>query len=248
VDKVSAIVMSGGSAFGLAACDGVMRWCEERGIGWPTAAGPVPIVIGMVIYDLAVGDPSVRPGAAEGYMACEAARSGGDAVGRGPIGAGAGATVGKWRGPEASRASGIGSALVHDGDVVVASMMVVNAVGDPLADGEPRPRLPDIGSRAAVEPPLAEATTIGVVVTNAKADKTGCQRLAQSGHDGMARALDPAHTVGDGDAIVAAATCEVEAPLERVRLLSAWVVEQAILDAVGSSGSSAGAGPGITGS
>jgi L-aminopeptidase/D-esterase-like protein len=237
VDKVSAVVLTGGSAFGLSTCDGVARWCEERGIGWATASGPVPIVVGMVIYDLAVGDPSVRPGADEGYQACVGARSGADAVGRGRVGAGTGATIGKWRGADAARPAGLGSSVARDGEVVVAALVVANAVGDPLPYGEPRPRLPPLDARPAVDPaPGVEATTIGIVVTNAVADKTGCLRLAQSGHDGLARALDPAHTAGDGDALVAAATGEVEAPLERVRLLSAWVVEQAVLDAVAAGG------------
>ena len=233
VDRVNAVVLTGGSAFGLSACDGVARWCEERGIGWPTAAGPVPIVVGMVIYDLGVGDATVRPGPAEGYLACERAEAGAPAVGRGPAGAGAGATIGKWRGAAEARPGGIGSAVGRDGDVVVAALIVVNAIGDPLPGGVARPRLPEPGDRSAVEDSGGlEATTIGIVVTNAVTDKAGCLRLAQSGHDGMARALDPAHCAGDGDAIVAAATREVEAPLERVRLLAGWVVEQAILDAV----------------
>jgi L-aminopeptidase/D-esterase-like protein len=238
VDKVSAVVLTGGSAFGLSACDGVVRWCEERGIGWPTASGPVPIVVGMVIYDLGVGDSTVRPGPAEGFQACVSARAGDEALGTGLVGAGTGATVGKWKGADASRPAGLGSAVARDGELVVSALMVVNATGDPLGDASPRPRLPDFSTRQAVQTEAGvEATTIGLIVTNAVADKTGCLRLAQSGHDGMARALDPVHTAGDGDALVAAATGEVEAPLERVRLLAAWVVEQAILDALGSASS-----------
>ena len=237
VDKVNAVVLTGGSAFGLSACDGVVHWCEERGIGWPTSSGPVPIVVGMVIYDLAVGDPRVRPGIDEGYRACVATRAGEGAGGHGLLGAGVGATVGKWKGADAARAAGLGSASARDGETVVAALVVANATGDPLDDAQSRPRLPDVPSGVgAASPAAVEATTIGVIVTNAVADKTGCLRLAQSGHDGMARALDPAHTVGDGDALVAAATGQVEAPLERVRLLAAWVVEQAILDAMATAG------------
>jgi L-aminopeptidase/D-esterase-like protein len=222
VDRVNAIVMSGGSAFGLAACDGVMRWCEERGVGWPTAAGPVPIVVGMVIYDLAVGDPAVRPGPAEGYAACEAARP--DEVQTGPIGAGAGATIAKWRGPEHMRAGGLGSAQAHDGDLIVTALMVVNAIGDPPDPAE-GPRIPRVASPV-------ENTTIGVIVTNAKLDKTGCRLVAESGHDGLARSLDPIHAPADGDAIVVAATGSVEAPLLTVRQLASWVVERAVAAAV----------------
>jgi L-aminopeptidase/D-esterase-like protein len=220
------VVVSGGSAFGLAACDGVVRWCEERGIGWPTSAGPVPIVVGAVVFDLMVGDPSVRPGADAGYAACVAATDG--PLERGAVGAGTGATIAKWHGPEAMRSGGIGHARTDHGDLIVAALAVVNAVGEPRPAGVPiEPRVP-------VGPPLTgEATTIAVVVTTARLDKVGCQRVAESGHDGLARALDPAHTAGDGDAVVAAATGAVDAPLEVVRALGAWVVERAVLDGAG---------------
>jgi L-aminopeptidase/D-esterase-like protein len=254
VESVHAVVLTGGSAFGLAACDGVMRWCEERGLGHPTRGGPVPIVVGLVLYDLGVGDPRVRPGPDEGYAACVAARAGGEVIQSGPVGAGCGATVGKWAGPEAGRAAGLGSAVARHGDLVVTALLAVNAVGEPRPPGIPlaEPRIPvrppvqplpageaepagaEVGAAAgrAEGPETLQATTIGIIVTNARIDKVGCLRLAQSGHDGLARALDPVHTGGDGDALVAAATGEVEAPLETVRALAAWVVEQAVLDAV----------------
>jgi L-aminopeptidase/D-esterase-like protein len=224
VDRVDAVVLTGGSAFGLAACDGVVRWCEERGLGWPTVGGPVPIVVGMVIYDLAVGDGRVRPGPEEGYAACVAAGAG--APQRGQVGAGAGATVGAWRGPEGARPGGIGSAMARDGDLVVAALVVVNAVGD-LYDPEAEPRLPAVRSSV-------EATTIGLIVTNARLDKTACRSVAEAGHDGLARTLDPVHTPADGDAIVAAATGSVDAPAMTVRQLGAWVVDRAVRDAIGS--------------
>jgi L-aminopeptidase/D-esterase-like protein len=247
VESIHAVVLTGGSAFGLAACDGVMRWCEERGVGHPTRGGPVPIVVGLVLYDLGVGDPRVRPGPDEGYAACVAARSDGEAIQSGPFGAGCGATVGKWAGPQAGRPAGLGSAVIRHGDVVVAALLAVNAVGEPRPAGvalaEPRipvrppvqpPPKDEVGASAVTAdgPDLLQATTIGIIVTNARVDKVGCLRLAQSGHDGLARALDPVHTGGDGDALVAAATGDVEAPLETVRALAAWVVERAVLDAV----------------
>jgi L-aminopeptidase/D-esterase-like protein len=249
VESVHAVVLTGGSAFGLAACDGVMRWCEERGVGHPTRGGPVPIVVGLVLYDLGVGDPRVRPGPDEGYAACVAARAGGEAIQSGPIGAGCGATVGKWAGPHAGRPAGLGSAVIRHGEVVVAALLAVNAVGEPrpLGVGLAEPRIPvrppvqapPAGGEVDATAPVGadgadalQATTIGIIVTNARVDKVGCLRLAQSGHDGLARALDPVHTGGDGDALVAAATGEVEAPLETVRALAAWVVERAVLDAV----------------
>lgn len=251
VDRVDAVVMSGGSAFGLAACDGVVRWCEERGIGWPSVAGPVPVVVGMVVYDLAVGDPSVRPGPDAGYAACVAARGGGEAEGIGPVGAGTGATVGKWRGAEHRRPGGLGSAVARAGDVTVAATLVVNALGDPADRSGPgleRPRLPAsdtavtsfrhyvAGGEHPEAPPTAqpgEATTVGVIVTDGAIDKLGCRLMAESGHDGLSRALDPVHTGADGDALVAAATGGVDASLEVVRALAAWVVERAVKQALG---------------
>ena len=233
VDRVDAVLLTGGSAFGLAACDGVARWCEERGIGFATPAGPVPIVVGMVIYDLAVGDPSVRPGQAEGYAACVSAgagvSTGTGAVGRGQVGAGTGATVSKWRGDGTNEPGGVGSAVARDGDLIVAALMVVNALGS-RRDPDAPPRIP-VADRNTV-PVGLEATTIGVVVTNADLAKAGCLRVAESGHDGLARALDPVHTAADGDAIVAAATGPVVAPVETVRALAAWAVEHAVLDAL----------------
>lgn len=232
VDRVHAVVLTGGSAFGLASCDGVVRWCEERGIGHPTSAGPVPIVVGMVLFDLGVGDPARRPGAAEGYAASVTARPGMEAIGTGRLGAGTGATIAKWRGRDAARPGGLGSALVTHGSLVVAALLAVNAVGEPRPGGPglAQPRLPVLPVEPLTE---GQATTIGVIVTNAQLDKTACLRAAQSGHDGLARALDPVHTAGDGDALVVAATGAVEAPAEVVRTLAAWVVEQAVADAVG---------------
>jgi L-aminopeptidase/D-esterase-like protein len=186
----------------------------------------------MVLYDLGVGDPARRPGAAEGYAACVAARPGDEAIGSGRFGAGTGATIAKWRGREAARPGGLGSALVMHGGLRVAALLAVNAIGEPRPGGPglAEPRLPVLPVEPLTE---GQATTIGVVVTNARLDKTACLRAAQSGHDGLARALDPVHTAGDGDALVVAATGAVDAPVEMVRTLAAWVVEQAVADAVG---------------
>lgn len=221
VEHVDAVVLAGGSAFGLAACDGVMQWCEERGIGFPTSAGPVPIVVGAVIFDLAVGDGSVRPDAAAGYAACDAASDA--AVVEGRVGAGTGATLGKIGGPDTTRAGGLGTATVRDGELVVAALVVVNAVGHL----RPAPNVPPVRDRA-----LRENTTIGVIVTNATLDKAACHVVAQSGHSGMARAIEPVHTRYDGDALVAAAACSVIAPVDRVCALAADAVENAIRRAV----------------
>jgi len=207
VARVDAAVLAGGSAFGLAACDGVVRWCEERGLGLPTLGGPVPIVVGCVLYDLGVGDPTVRPGPAEGYAACEAAVGAGFATGR--VGAGAGATVGKWRGPDGVRPGGLGAAIRHHpSGLVVSALIACNAYGEPRGEGRDRPDAtgPDRWDRPAA---ALTNTTIGVVVTNARLDKGQCRLLAESGHDGLARALEPVHTTVDGDALVVAATGEL---------------------------------------
>ena len=224
VTRIDALVLTGGSAFGLASADGVMRFCEERGMGFPTAGGAVPIVVALGLYDLAEGDGSVRPGAAQGYAACEAARDDEIAVGR--VGAGTGATIAKWQGRDRARPGGVGVATVVDGDVVVAAVMAVNAYGDVLEPGDDAARIP--------RPPIETAeeafanTTIGLVVTNAVLTKGECLLVAQSGHDGMARALSPTHSTADGDAIVAAATGIVACQVEPVRSLAAVAVERAI--------------------
>jgi L-aminopeptidase/D-esterase-like protein len=211
VEHVDAVVLSGGSAFGLAACDGAMRWCEEQGLGVPTPAGPVPIVVGASIFDLAVGDPGVRPDAAAGYAACVAA-----------VGAGTGASVGHVTGEP--RRGGIGTASARSGDLVVACLAVVNAFGD-----RHDPDTPLDAARWPGASGLAQNTTIGVLATNAHLDKTGCLLLAQSGHGGIARALEPAHTTVDGDALVALSCGDLAAPLDQVRSFGARAVSEAIL-------------------
>ena len=226
VSHIDAVVLTGGSAFGLASCDGVVRWCEEQGRGFVTRAARIPIVVGAVLYDLAVGDPSVRPGPEEGYAACVAAAEA-EEVELGGVGAGTGATVAKWWGTEAERRpGGLGGAVERDGDLVVAALMAVNAFGDLV--GPERRALPPPAPPAAV----GENTTIGVVVSNARLDKTGCLLVAQGGHDGLARALEPAHATVDGDAVVACATGVVETTVDRVRVLAARAVESAIRQAV----------------
>src|SRR5437763_5385793 len=134
VVRIDAVVLSGGSAFGLAAADGVMRFCEERGMGHPTAAGAVPIVVAASLFDLMVGGGLVRHGAEEGYEACVAAKSG--LFELGPVGAGTGATVGMWRGPEGGRPGGVGSASIVVEDLVVGALVAVNAYGSLLQVGE----------------------------------------------------------------------------------------------------------------
>ena len=227
VQRCDAVLLTGGSAFGLAAADGVMRWCEERGIGVPTPAGPVPIVPTLALFDLAVGDASVRPDAAAGYEACVAATA--DSVPLGAVGAGTGATVAKWRGRDHVQPGGLAAATERHGDVVVSALLAVNAFGEIDRDGR--------GLAEADLPPAAGGTegtftntTIGVVATNARLDKVGCLVVAQGGHDGLARSLVPPHSRVDGDAIVAAATGVVDADVDVVRWLAVRAVERAVRD------------------
>ena len=249
VARVDAVFLSGGSAYGLAVGDGVARWCEERGIGYPTSAGPVPIVVGAVLFDLDVGDGRHRPGADEGYAACVAAEqwTGDGRPVSGRVGAGTGAMIARGRGPAGRRRGGIGVATRVDGDVIVGALMAVNAIGDvvpwPRSAGEAGDAVGaggageaggggGPGGGAAGGGAALEATTIGVVVTNASLDKLSCLLVAQSAHDGMARALEPVHTTRDGDAVVAAATGPVDVPVDLVRVLAAGAVEGAIRAAV----------------
>jgi L-aminopeptidase/D-esterase-like protein len=227
VERLDGVVLTGGSAFGLAAVDGVVRWCEERGIGFPTGAGVVPIVAGLGLFDLLEGDGSVRPGPAEGYAACVAATAGD--VELGSVGAGTGCTVAKWAGRNRARPGGLGSSTVRHDDLVVSALVAVNSLGDRRDPDEVRIPVPPL-TRFAAEP---TNTTIGVVATNARLSKLACHLGAQSAHDGLARAVDPAHTAGDGDAFVVAATGALVDEIDpgAVRSLVAVAVERAVLDA-----------------
>jgi L-aminopeptidase/D-esterase-like protein len=229
MQRLDAVVLSGGSAFGLAAADGAMRWLEQQGTGFPTSAGPVPIVVGAALFDLAVGDATVRPGAEEGYAACASARGGRFDVGR--VGAGAGATINTWRGPDDRRPGGLGTATIRHGSLVVSALVALNAFGDVDVS---RDEQDDLEAMAAFERTVGGAfgnTTLGVVATNATLDKTSCLVVAQGAHDGLARAIFPPHARVDGDAMVAAATCEVDGAADLVRVLALRAVEGAIQQA-----------------
>ncbi len=232
VNQVDAVVLSGGSAFGLAAADGVMRWCEEQGRGFETRGGRVPIVVGLSLYDLTEGDGSVRPGPDAGYAAAQAAGDAPHALGR--VGAGTGATMNKWRGAEHRVSGGLGGALLQVDDVLVGALVAVNASGG-INDGAVQQALIDGTYQHESADPFADSndeartnTTIGVIATNATLDKSECFRVARSGHGGMARTLLPAHTDGDGDALVVGATGQVETDLGLVRLMATTAVETAI--------------------
>ena len=248
VEQVHAIVLTGGSAFGLDAASGVMRLLEERGIGFETGAGRVPIVPAAVLFDLNVGnDPRVRPGADCGYRAAAAASPG--PVAEGNVGAGAGATVGKLAGRERAMKGGVGSAAIALPDgLIVAALVVVNAAGDVIdpatgqvvagARAEDGRSLADVrrlmraGLATADRP--GENTTLGVVATNARLTKAQATKVAQMAHDGLARAIAPVHTPVDGDTIFALATgTRVEpASVLTVGALAADAVAEAVVRAV----------------
>jgi L-aminopeptidase/D-esterase-like protein len=247
VDRVNAVVLSGGSAFGLEAATGTVRWLEERGIGWDVRVGRVPIVPAAILFDLPVGgNPKVRPAADCGYRAAEAAS---DApVAEGSVGAGAGATVGKSGGPGRSMKAGVGSyAITLPGGLVVGAVVAVNAVGDIIdpdtgrivagvrnpdgtfADARTLLRTGQTGPR----PRAGENTTIGLVATNARLTKAQSHRVALMADDGFARAIFPSHTQGDGDTVFSLATGRWEGQVEvsQIGALAADVMARAIVRA-----------------
>ena len=245
VSHVNAVMLAGGSAFGLAAADGVMRYCEENGIGFPSANGTlVPIVPAAILYDLAIGRADVRPDAAAGYAACEAAS---DApVEQGSVGAGTGCRIGGMMGNAQSTKGGIGSAAVElGGGLVVSALIAVNALGDVLAeDGAVLAGLRQ-SPESNIFPGTLEMmtafmqaasgsgnTVIGVVATNARLNKEQVNKVAQMAHDGLARSVRPAHTMFDGDTLFALATGAVDADANLVGAYAAEVTAAAIRAAV----------------
>lgn len=237
IERVDAVVLSGGSAFGLGTADGVMAWLAEQGRGVETRGGPVPIVPTAAVYDL-VESGGAAPGPAEGRAAAEAAAPGSVPTGR--VGAGRGATVGKWRGADYAVPGGLGSASARVDDATVGALAVVNALGDVVAeDGTVL-----AGSRAPAdaetfpEPVTAAAgetnTTLVVVATDARATKTDCWLLAQSAHHGLVRAVHPSHTRHDGDLAIVVSTGQADAHLDRLRVTVTETVAAAVRDAVAS--------------
>jgi L-aminopeptidase/D-esterase-like protein len=248
VEKVQAILLAGGSAYGLAAATGVVRYLEERNLGFKIGKGVVPIVPAAILFDLGVGDFKIRPGEEAGYKASHAATTG--PVAEGNVGAGAGATIGKLFGPKFAMKSGLGTASVKVGDtgIVVGALVAVNAVGDVI---DPRTGRIVAGARAEdgkghrdsmtailngyrVVAESGANTTIGVVATNAPFTKTQMSKIAQMAHDGLARAINPVHTMSDGDTIFAMSTgtANVKADLTAVGAIAATVLSRAIVRAV----------------
>ncbi len=240
--KVNAVVLSGGSAFGLATADGVVRYLAEQGVGHVTPIRPVPIVSAAVVFDLFLNGGEHLPGAEMGYAAARDARPGNEMQGN--VGAGAGVVIGKWAGPKSMMKGGFGLAGVQLGDLVVGAAVVVNAIGDVLnkdgsvlagahdAQGEwlvkrhPLRFVPD-----APPPQMGTNTTLAVVMTNARLTKLDAFRLAQRAHDGLAIAIRPAHMTHEGDTAFALATEQVEAPFEQVATAATEMVAEAIRSA-----------------
>ncbi|NKE67483.1 P1 family peptidase [Ramlibacter sp. RBP-2] len=219
VDKVHAVLLAGGSAWGLDAATGVVRWLEEQGVGFDVGVARLPLVPGAVLFDLMVGDASIRPDAAAGYAACEAAATRTPAEGN--VGAGAGACVGKIFGMNRAMKAGIGTASVTVGGVTVGALIAVNALGDVVdpetaqvvAGARTRNGKALLDSRRALlrgEAPIpvlaGTNTTIGVVATDATLTKAQATRLAVMAHDGLARSINPVHTMSDGDTLFALGT------------------------------------------
>jgi L-aminopeptidase/D-esterase-like protein len=249
VQQVNAIMLSGGSAYGLDAAGGVMRYLEENKLGYKIGSlGVVPIVPAAILMDLGVGNFKIRPTAESGYQACLAASAG--PVAEGNVGAGAGATIGKMFGPSFMMKSGLGTASVKIGDtgIVVGALVAVNAVGDVVRpdtgkivagarseDGKGyRDSMAAIMSGYSVVARKGANTTIGVVATNAKFTKTQMTKIAQMAHDGYARAINPVHTMYDGDTIfsMSTGTSDVTADESAIGAIAATVMARAIVRAV----------------
>lgn len=232
--EIHAVLLTGGSAFGLAAAQGVVEWLAERGIGYRTGVTPIPIVPAAVIFDLAGGDPSTRPGPAAGRAACDAAAEETE-VGR--VGAGTGATVGKWAGFEYRSQGGLGIARAERSGLEVSALAVVNAVGDVLArDGSVLAGTTAADpSYAAPVPPEGEMpmnTVLAVVATRASLDKREARFLAARGSDGITISVRPAHTRYDGDVVFAVAAPETERTSAAQLDVLGHLATEAVADAV----------------
>ena len=248
VQQVHAILLSGGSAFGLDAATGVMKFLEARGIGYDVGVAKVPIVPAAILFDLAVGDAKVRPDATAGYQACNNASD--RFVTEGNVGAGAGATVGKIFGMSRAMKGGLGTASIKlESGITVGAIVAVNAVGDVFepstnkllagvrtSDGKKLLGTMEAMRSGEALPPLLGGmnTTIGVVAVDVQLDKAQCQKIAQMAHDGLARTINPVHTMYDGDTIFALSTGKSAATVDVTLLgsLAAEVMAQAVIRAI----------------
>ena len=243
VEKVNAVVLSGGSAYGLEASCGVMEYLEDKNIGFDVTVAKVPIVCQAVLFDLAFGDPKSRPDKNMGLKACKNSETYKDDI-NGNIGAGFGALVGKYFGPEKAMKGGLGTYAVKIGDLVVGAMVAVNCFGDVvdpsnlniIAGTYDRNNEEFLNTEKLMiknidkaKNPFKGNTTIGVIVTNANFNKAQATKVASMAHNGFARTMRPAHTMFDGDTIFTMCTNEVEADVTTVGMLAATVMEKAVL-------------------
>jgi L-aminopeptidase/D-esterase-like protein len=245
VQKIHAIMLSGGSAFGLDAAAGIMQYLDEKKIGFNVGVTVVPIVCGAVLFDLTIGDFKIRPDKDMGYLACLNANN--KECPQGNVGAGVGATVGKIMGTERAMKSGIGSYALEIGDLNIGALVAVNCLGD-VIDPETGEKLAgplnnDMHTLADTEEIMIRAyaekknlfsgnTTIGVIATNASLDKAQATKLASMAQNGYARTMRPAHTMFDGDTIFAMSTGSISADLSVVGLLASRVMERAVIAAI----------------
>ncbi len=253
VEKIHSVMLTGGSAFGLDAASGVMEYLEKKGIGFDVQVTKVPIVCSAVLFDLVVGDYRVRPDKKMGYEACMKATD--EDCPSGNIGAGTGATVGKFFGVDRAMKGGLGSYGIQVGDLKVGAIVAVNALGDIIdpESGEILAGLLDENKKNLIgtEKEMLKAynenknvfsgnTTIGVVATNGKFNKSQMNKIASMAHNGYGRTMRPAHSIFDGDTIFTMATDRVEADINVVGFLAAEVMEKAIIDAIKSADSAYG--------
>lgn len=254
VQQIHCVMLSGGSAFGLAAGDGAMQYLSEKGYGFETGFGNVPIVCGASLFDLATGDGGTYPDKAMGYEACRAAFEKAPLM-QGNFGAGTGATVGKYLGAERMMKSGLGIYAVKLGDIKCGAVVAVNCLGD-VTDTETGKKIAGIMTADRTE--LASTcdiileeiaagrnvftgnTTIGCILTNVKLTKSECCKLASVTHNAYARAISPVHTSADGDTIFVMTTAEIEAAPDSLGVLAVKVMEKAIVRAVMSAKSAYG--------
>ena len=243
-EGINAVLLSGGSAFGLDAAGGVQKYLEERDIGFETGVCKVPLVSQSCVFDLGVGSKDVRPDRAMAYAACEAASA--ESPTQGNVGVGTGCTIGKYRGPGRAMKSGFGTYAVQAGFLKVGAMVAVNALGDVYGpDGTVIAGLRNaagdglgctleelFGDLTHPENLFTGNTTLGVVVTNAKLNKTQLTKIAGMTHNGYARAIRPVHTTADGDSIYALSTGDAPGEVNAVGAMAAWCMERAIVRAV----------------
>ncbi|MBO3443954.1 P1 family peptidase [Clostridium sp. CCUG 7971] len=243
IQKVHAVVLTGGSAFGLESTCGVSKFLEEQNIGFDVGVAKVPIVTGAVLFDLAVGNPKCRPDLDMGYKACQVASE--TKLNQGNYGAGCGATVGKIKGTSFAMKGGMGSYSIKlDNGLVVSALIAVNAFGDVYEDGKviagvlSEDKTKILNSYELMKNGINKGgfsidnTTIGIVATNAKLDKSGCKKVSQMAHNGYAKSIFPIHTPHDGDTIFTIATGEIETDITLLGSLATEVVQKSVINAI----------------